>query len=213
MRSRIVQLVVVTVGIGLLAGWGCSGRPARVKAPSINAGSAASEAMSLYDKNGDGVIGGEELDAVPVFKYEAALKRADSNGDGKISEDEIKARIESWQESKVGLTSYTCQVYYKSARNPRLQPLEGATVTYEPEPFLGENVKQAVGKTTTGGMASVGIPNNDPPGAQCGYYKVRITHDTMTIPAKYNTNTTLGDEISQDAQAGEETTRKFELEL
>jgi hypothetical protein len=213
MRSRTIELVVVLVGIGMLVGLGCSGKPPRVEQPSISPGAAASEAMSLYDKNGDGVIGGEELDAVPVFKYEPALKRVDSSGDGKVSEEEIKARIEAWQETKVGVMTYSCKVTYKDRRTGQLVGLEGATVTYKPEPFLGENLKMAEGKTGPGGMASINMPDSDLPGIHLGYYKVEITHGEYTIPDKYNTNTTLGDEVAQDAQAGEELIRVFELEL
>ena len=211
MRSRIVKCLVVMLGIAMLAGLGCSGRPARVDAPGISAGAAASEAIKTYDKDGDGAIGGAELDAVPAIKY--ALARIDKDGDGKASEAEIQGRIEAWQETKVGMMSYNCTVNFTTARSPQPQPLEGATVVYEPEPFLGENVKQAEGKTGPSGGASIAIPGGDLPGAHCGLYKVRITHDKYTIPDKYNTNTILGDEVAQDAQAGEELTRKFELEL
>jgi len=188
-------------------------RPRRVEAPSIDAAAAAARAIEIYDRDGDGMIGGTELDAVPVFKYQPVMARVDKNGDGKVSKDEIKARIIEWQESKVGLMSYACKVVYKTADRPRPVALQGARVVYEPEPFLGKYVKAAKGTTGPGGMASVGIPDIEFQACQVGYYKVRITHDTIKIPAKYNTKTTLGDEIAQDAAAGEESDRVFELEL
>ena len=37
---------------------------------------------------------------------------------------------------------------------------------------------------------------------QPGLYRVEITHPTVTLPAKYNTETTLGREVSGDSLVG-----------
>lgn len=71
--------------------------PATVQAgnPDKKAGKkAAKEVMDLYDKNGNGVIDGDEVDAVKKA-YEAApdgiLKKYDTNADGKLDDTEIAA--------------------------------------------------------------------------------------------------------------------------
>ena len=43
--------------------------------------------MELYDKNGDGIVSGEELENAPALK--AALKNLDTNGDGRLTVDEV----------------------------------------------------------------------------------------------------------------------------
>ena len=84
------------------------------------------------------------------------------------------------------------------------RPLSGATVKLIPEKYLGDEIKAAVGVTNDGGSATMRIPDEDLPEAQRGIvgvhygtYKVEITHPTMKIPAKYNTQTTLGYETER----------------
>ena len=76
----------------------------------------------------------------------------------------------------------------------------------EPEPFLGEEVQTAVGKTGPDGSAEVSIPKENrsapdaPPGVNFGLYKVRISKDDggERVPAKFNSATTLGQEVAFD---------------
>lgn len=201
------------LGATLLAGMaGCGGGPSRVTAPSISASGAASKAMTEYDKDGDGFIAGAELDAAASLK--AAMATLDLDKDGKVSADEIEQRIETWQATKLGLMSITCRVTLDG------KGVDGATVTFEPETFLGDNVKQGEGFTSGGGLATVSIlkenrPSPDyPPGLQFGFYKVKVskkTNGTETIPAKYNTETTLGQQISNDDPAILSQSIKFDM--
>ena len=46
----------------------CSFGPARVKQPGIDASAAGSAAIETYDKNGDGIISGDELEKAPALK-------------------------------------------------------------------------------------------------------------------------------------------------
>ena len=184
-------LSVVVVGAVILAGWGCLGKPSRVHAPGINASAAGAAAMKEYDTDGDGKVAGAELDKAPSLK--AALKNLDTDGDGAVSAAEVTARIQKWQASKVGMMALACTVKYQG------RPLEGATVTFEPETFLGSEVKPAAGTTGKGGTAAIRVIGGDVPGVACGLYKVKITCDKVAIPPKYNTETTLGQEVSLDA--------------
>jgi hypothetical protein len=177
----------------------CSRGPAPIKQPSISASSAGKLAMEQYDKDGDGKVAGAELEAAPALK--AAIKNLDTDGDGGVSAAEVSARVNAWKGMETSLVSVPCKVTLDG------EPLVGATVTFEPESFLGDDVKHAIGTTTPYGMAAPSVPAEEradpksPSGAYFGLYKVRISKmvgGKETIPARYNTQTILGQEVSYD---------------
>jgi hypothetical protein len=177
----------------------CSSGPAPVKQPSIDASQAGKLAMEMYDKNGDGKVDGNELENAPALK--AALPRLDTNGDGAVSADEVAERVKVWKGMLTGMTSVACHVALNG------QPLAGAKVTLEPEAFLGDEIKAAYGTTNQFGDTSLAIPKEQRPdpklpgGAHFGLYKVRISkleNGKETIPARYNSETILGQEVSYD---------------
>lgn len=173
----------------------CSGRPGRVAPPNY-ATHAGNAAIERYDANGDGAIAGEELEATPGLK--ASLQQVDGDGDGRLTAQEIDARIQSWRDSRVAEMPVSCVV------NLDGQPLAGAKVQFEPEPFLGAQVPPAVATTDEGGSASASMAEDalaDPryPGMACGWYRMRITGGNQTIPPRYNTETTLGCEVAVNA--------------
>jgi hypothetical protein len=203
-RNRVACLAI---GFSLAAG-GCSGGPPRTRPPEIDAEAAAQQAIAMYDTNGDGSISGKELDKCPGIK--GAIEHYDIKHDGKITAAAIAVRIREWQETKLGTTATKVRVLLDG------QPLEGATVTFEPEPFLGPNVATASGQTVKNGGALLTIatdPQNSQserkPGIHCGLYKVRISklidgHETL--PARFNSNTELGVEIAPHSES-----RQFNL--
>jgi uncharacterized protein YceK len=193
--------VAPAVSLTLLLLSGCNSQPKRVNPPAINPQQAAQAAIAEYDKNGDGTIDGPELDSAASLK--SSLKEIDKNGDGKISADEIKERIEQWQASKVGLMSFSCRVQMDKA------PLAGATVTLIPEKFLGPNLLPATGTTNEQGIAAVSVakdklPNPNFSGVHVGFYRIEISKQqggAETIPARYNANSELGQEVAQGVPA------------
>jgi hypothetical protein len=195
MSDRVAQSVVVVVLLGTLLSAGCTGRPGRIYPPDVSA-SAGSAAMKQYDTDGDGKVAGEELDKAPSLK--SAIENLDTNGDGAVSGSEVTERIAAWKESKLGRMSLSVTVQKGG------EPLEGTKVVFEPEKFLGPDYVAATGVTDEFGIATLSIPvtdRDDPEGVPPGLYLVRITHPTEEIPAKYNTETTLGEEASLDAIA------------
>jgi hypothetical protein len=168
---------------------GCGG-PSRVHAPKMDASAAGAAAMEQYDTNQDGKIAGDELNACPALR--TAIQRVDINGNQGVSADEITARIEKWQESKLGLTSVRCIITFRG------RPLPNAKIVFEPEAFLGENIASGEGTTGRTGIASIKQPKNKFPGMPLGFYKIKVTSDHMQIPAIYNENTLLGIEIASD---------------
>ena len=177
----------------------CSFGPARVKQPGINASAAGSSAIETYDKNGDGIISGDELEKAPALK--AALPRLDTNNDKGVDTDEIAARVNAWKAMRTALASVRCHVTLDG------QPLAGAQVVFEPEAFLGEEIKVATGATNQFGDVAPTVSKEDRPdpslpgGAHFGLYKVRITkpaNGRETLPAHYNSETTIGQEVAYD---------------
>lgn len=194
------RLAFVLILVPLAAG--CDRKPQRAEVPGHNPAGAAQQALTTYDKNSDGAIAGDELKAAPALVDNPGLpmKLIDKNSDGKITSDEIQGRIQAWLDSKVGIMSFHCTV------NMDGKPLEGAKVVFEPESFLGGAVNEATGTTGADGTAILAVDKaklpdhlKDISGMQTGFYKVKITHPTISIPAKYNTETTLGQEVSSDA--------------
>ena len=104
---------------------------------------------------------------------------------------EINARITAWKELKTGRVPVSCRV-----RNHR-KPLVVATVTFVPESFLGGNLLSASGTTGKAGTCVLKeIDGKASIGVSPGFYRVQITKNGENIPAKYNTATTLGQEVA-----------------
>ena len=195
--TNVARWIVGVLSVALLAGCG-AGTPARISPPRIDAAGAAAAALQQYDKNHDGKLSGAELDACPALK--SALP---DMGDGKqdsITAEMIAERIKTWQRTNVGRKATSCKV----TRNG--QPLAGAQVTLVPETFLGPSLPTGHGTTDANGRASLSIATrgaDDPPGMPCGFYRVEITKPGDKIPARYNTATTLGDEVAVPKRGGE----------
>lgn len=177
----------------------CNRGPAPFKQPSINASSAGKLAMEQYDKDGDGKVAGAELEQAPSLK--AAIKNLDTDNDGGVSAAEVTERVNAWIAMKTALASVPCKVTLDG------EPLGGATITFEPEAFLGDEIKHSVGTTNAYGVTSPSVPAEErpdpksPSGTYFGLYKVRISKmagGKETIPARYNTQTILGQEVSYD---------------
>lgn len=199
MCIRGVTSCVLVLGLAVVVG--CSQSAPRIYAPAIDASSAGTEAVEMYGK--DGMISGSDLDKCPALK--AALAQIDTDGDGTITDAEITARIEKWQESKLGRMAFKCVVLRNGI------PLAGADVKFVPETFLGDAVQAASGKTAQDGVAVISVPTANPPGVAPGLYRVEITKTGENIPAKYNTNTTLGQEVALNAE-GMQKGVKFNLQ-
>jgi hypothetical protein len=181
---------------------GCYSGPPDLPPPGIDADNSAQRALDEYDKNGDGLIAGAELDAAPALR--ASMKTLDADQDGNVSASEIATRIRAWQANGAAVSTVNCVVMLDG------NPLDAADVTFEPEAFLGDDMRTAVAYTDSYGEFSPTVPKKErlsadvPYGLQLGFYKVRFSkkiNGHETIPAKYNTETILGQQISPDDPA------------
>jgi hypothetical protein len=171
---------------------GCGRGPRDIKAPEWNPAAAAERALSDYDADGDHKLARQELKNCPGLL--SALALFDRDSDGAISSDELKAKLQEIHEQQTALVEVSCSVM-KGGR-----PLEGATVTFVPETFMGDAFKPSSGVSRPDGTAFPTVAEEELPkelrgrvhGVHCGIFRVTVTHPTVAVPAKYNTQTELG---------------------
>lgn len=178
----------------------CSQLPSRIPMPDLDPAAAAQRAVDQYDQNGDGLLSENEYSASPALA--AARGQIDLDGDGALSKDEIAARLQFWLERKSALHVLPVQV------NWRGQGLSDATVRFVPEAFLGDAFRPAEAVTDRYGVANMVHAPEDrpdpefPQGVRIGLYRVEIRKQEdgrQIIPAKYNEETILGQEVAADA--------------
>jgi hypothetical protein len=158
----------------------------------------AKAAMQEFDKNGDGFLDTTELNACPGLK--SSLGELDKNNDRKLSADELKSRFATYKAVGVGAISVGCTV----SMNGR--PLGGATVTFTPEACMLGVIKHATATTLgDGSVVDFQIEGVTQSGLPAGLYKVAISKidaGMETVPARYNSATTLGCEVCTAPRGG-----------
>ena len=76
------------------------------------------------------------------------------------------------------------------------QPLAGAEVRLAPEFFLEGVIEPATGTTRGDGTVRPSVPEQRTPLVRVGYYRVEVRSTKRPLPAKFNSQTTLGVELS-----------------
>lgn len=170
---------------------GCSGKPGRLSSPDVNASAAAARAVAEFDKNGDGVLQQDEMQACPALVYAADAYDADKNGD--LTSDEVKEGVNRWAATRTGAMMLPFRVSLDG------RPVPDAEVKLIPVSFLADSIKPNVGKADASGSGMLGLapedrPSNAPPTplATPGLYRVEITDPSGKVPAQFNTESTLG---------------------
>jgi hypothetical protein len=119
-----------------------------------------------------------------------------------LTAGDIKQCIEEWVNAPVTLVPAMPVVYLDG------KTLEGASVIFDPEPFLGPSYHRHQATANAAGMAD--LDPELPAYPHClyvGLYRVRISKivdGKESIPAKYNTQTTLGRELSSNCRDSRE---------
>lgn len=197
----------VLASLGMFCGCGGPSAPPR---PKVDPGSAAQAAMAQYDTNKDGKIDAKELEqSPPLVALLATVKQQDPTHGDLLTEEDIARRITAWVKDETTLMDGSTPVTFDG------QPLEGATVTLEPESFLGPAYQQTYsGVTDKNGIAAVKGPLEKFPGIYFGLYRVRISKKVdgkEIIPEKYNEKTILGKEMARDAARERREFLRFDL--
>ena len=188
--------------LGLVAVVGCSSGPKPPPRFHIDPQQAAQEAMKLYDANGDGILDAKELRASPpLLDLLQNLKARLPDHPDSLTAADISGRLEEWVKSPTTLLSGVATVYLDGA------PLGGATVTFEPESFLGDSYHSHHGQTDGNGMTGLDPEVPSYPGVYVGLYRVRISKKVEgkeILPARYNTESELGREFAVNIRDGRE---------
>ena len=174
---------------------GCSNQPTAIDVPPINPAEATAAAFAQYDANSDSQLSRNELTACAALA--GAVVHYDKNDDDQISAEELTSRFAGWVESGIGVSSLACRVTLKN------RPLVGAKIVFIPEACFGNTLQPATGITDDSGTAMLSVDEAYLPkdahnmrGVQQGLYRVEVTHPQERIPAKYNSATRLGKEVS-----------------
>lgn len=183
----------------LLFVFGCLHRPSTFVMPDVDPQEATDAAFTLYDADGDGSLSGSELEQCPGLRD--AIQLYDADGSGSISKEEMQNRITAWKSGPAMMT-LECRVTLDG------RPLPDAVVEFVPEEYLQEWLHTASGTSMNNGAASIAVPAELLPSTHKriraiypGVYKIKITHPNKSIPPKYNTESTLGREISRETNS------------
>ena len=185
--------------LGLILVTGCGG-PAYLEQPDFDVVAIGNALLDAYDVDSDGLLSEAELKKCPSVLE--GMKRFDSGGDQQVSPEEIAARVGVWSKGRVAVMRFEPRVLLNG------KPLAGALVEFVPEPAMAGIIKPASGVTTRSGYAEIVIAAEDLPhdtpyvGMHMGLYKIKITHPKKKIPARYNTETELGQEVTRDLGYG-----------
>ncbi len=189
-QRRIARWPSVVVIVVLLLG--CHLSQQGIEVPQWEPSAAADRALAEYDSNGDGQLSRDELQTCPGLL--SAIAAIDRDGDGSVSADELKASLQDLRQNEAALVEVRCVVTHGG------RPLEGATVSFVPESFMGDAFRPASGITARNGVAFPTVDDEELPaeyrgrirGVHCGFYRVVATHPAVNIPAKYNSQTERG---------------------
>jgi hypothetical protein len=169
-----------------LVAFGC-GRAITSQLPSYDPAFAASKAMELYDRNNDRKLAPDELGECPALLV--GLARIDRNNDHTITAEEVQARFVALEQQS-DIKTIDLLVTSKG------RPLGGATVTFTPEPFMGDGLQSYSGTTTERGWCELIGSQVDLYGLPVGYFKVHVVHEGQGIDA------IKGCEVADDSPEG-----------
>jgi hypothetical protein len=193
MRERTNYLWALLALAALLQAGGCA-KSDGVTVPTYDPSGSANKALELFDENKNSAIDGSELAKCPGLQ--AAMPRVDQDGNGKLTANEISARVSQYQTQSVGMMSLTCKVTYNG------QPLPGAKITFVPEEFMSKVLKPATGTANVDGQAGLTTEGAPVGGIQVGLYRIQVSLPDAagqeSLPARFNTESTLGAEVALD---------------
>jgi hypothetical protein len=187
--------VLMCSGVGLAMIGGCSRGSSRVNPPRLNPSRSATEALKLYDSDGDGEISPTEANASPGLTE--AFVRIDTDSNGRLAESEIESRIRAWRRGGLGITLQPFYVFLDG------RPLKGGRVELIPDTFIARGLRGADGEISANGLCSPSLSETDlPPGVKAGiyhgFYTIKVTHPKAVVPASYDGESTLGIEVRPD---------------
>ena len=159
---------------------------------------AAQAAIDEFDRNQDGVLSKPELNGCRGIL--SAWNRFDTDRSNDISLAEVAARITTIQSLPRTNMFASCQIFMDG------KPLPDAVIRLQPAEYQLGAVRPAIGKTAVNGSCVLLFDDESQTeaeranlGIDSGIYRVEITHASLAIPAKYNSQSELGIELALDA--------------
>lgn len=194
--------LLLSIGVAVVGGFavccGCDSPPSRVEQVNVDPHAVAAKLIEAGDKDKNGKLSAEELKDVP---YVAVMANSyDKDRDHQVTADEISERLTAVVfDPRKAMSPGECIVMRKGS------PFGGALVKLTPAPGLVDLLPNANGKTDSTGIARLKMedehrPKNVPHVTgliRPGLYRVEVTHPSISVPARYNTETTLGAEVSE----------------
>jgi hypothetical protein len=168
---------------------GCNGQGSNAfPKANVDPHEVASKIMAEYDVDGNGELSAAEIKKCPGLVMLTAGQeqllpeyRLDKDSSGTISESEFAEKLAECLNNR--RQGFHCVVLYRG------RPLQGATVTLVPESFMGD-VPRASGETDQEGTCGVSTADGME-GAVPGIYRVEITHPTVNISPRFNSESTI----------------------
>lgn len=196
-RSPCYHLDDVACLLIAVACCGCSNRPAAIAQVEVDPVAVASSLLESYDGDGDDALSADETQGFGcVEKYFGSY---DVNNDGRLDREELSGRIgDVVFNPHKRFMSGECVVKRKG------RPLTNATVHLKPLACLSGVIPPAAGVTNPAGFARLRLDEKDlPAGAppfpglvRPGLYRVEVTHASIPVPARFNSQSVLTAEIS-----------------
>lgn len=204
MHHRLTRLTPFAVCQALIFAMlsGCSDKPGRIQQADVDFKLVSEQLFEAYDQDGS-----QSLDLAEAQKLSAIgvrFNEYDSNADKAITRDEIEERLQTTVfDPRKAFMEVSCVI----KNNSRILP--GATVKFVPVSFLETWLPPARGESDNRGVVKPSIeakdfPENAPKLSgfmRPGIYRVEITHPSVQIPAKYNSESILTVEVSSSALA------------
>jgi len=180
---RFAVPTIALVGLSVYCTVGCGGRSPVSQLRDGTPDEAAARVVKLYDSNSDGKVSSEELIASPGLLD--GISRIDVNKDGTIDLEEMTARFAK-HDGQSNIIAMQLNVAANGA------PLDGATVTFTPDPATGEG-KQSYSGTSAAGVVALKGSEITMPGLPAGYYTVQISQTSQSIDFKRGVE--IGDDV------------------
>jgi hypothetical protein len=195
---RLPFAYIVSAAVATTTYCGCDSPPSRVEQISFTPTDVAAKLIETGDKDKNGNLSTQELKDVP---YIAVMANAyDKDRDHQVTAEEISERLTAVVfDPRKAMSTGECVVMRKGS------PFAGALVKLTPAPGLEDQLPSATGTTDNTGIARLKMgeehrPQNAPHVTgliRPGLYWVEVTHASISVPPRYNTETTLGAEVSE----------------
>ena len=188
-----LSLAALSSAVALLAAAGC-GQGAAPPPPPLDPAAIAARAIAALDANQSGAL--EAAEIAQSHGLRSGLSKIDANGDGILTAAEIEQRLRRYDEFPVANLPLGCVVWIDG------RPLAEGDVRLVPEPFFGDSRQVVLGRSDEHGTVDFRAEGNDAFGVPQGLYRIEISKTDAagneTLPARYNTQTQLGQEVAFD---------------